>query len=175
LELKPTITKRAASAGFSLIEMLLSLAILAFGASIVSLNAPQRRSEALDDAERLAARLQMAVESATLSGSALRMDINSDAYQFYRFENGRWQEADPQSLSGRRFASSAKINFEAADAFSENERILNGVIEERSDLYQIIIDPIGPMTPMSVAFGDGAPVSVSLDEIGNVAIERRAK
>ncbi len=155
--------------------MLLSLAILAFGASIVSLNAPQRRSEALDDAERLAARLQMAVESATLSGRALRMDINSDAYQFYRYENGRWQETDPQSLSGRRFTSLAKINFEAADAFSENERILNGVTAARSDLYHVIINPIGPMTPISVAFSGGAPVSVSLDEIGNVAIDRRAK
>ncbi len=155
--------------------MLLSLAILAFGASIVSLNAPPRRSEALDDAERLAARLQMAVETATLSGSALRLDINADAYQFYRYENGRWQETDPLSLSGRRFTSSVQVNLGDVDAFIENERILNGGAVKRSDLYQIIIDPIGPITPISVAFGAGAPVCVSLDEFGNVAIDRRAK
>ncbi len=172
MERRRLINRRESSAGFTLVETLLALAILAFAAGVVVLNAPARRSAAQLDAEKFAARLQFAVEMATLNGEPLRLAITDAEYHYLRFNSGVWEETQLGSLGSGRFSTLASVDQSAGEPALQNDRFLNAVVDEESEEFVIPIDPIGGSMRFSIRFGIDDAFRVSLTETGKVTVGR---
>jgi general secretion pathway protein H len=77
--------------GFSLIEVLVVLVVLASTLAFASLSLDNLRARGLEfEAQRLSARLGAASEEARLDGRAIRFELDDRGYRFYRLQLGSW-------------------------------------------------------------------------------------
>ncbi len=129
-------TKPQNCAGFTLVEMLVVMTIIALASALVVFTLPPASDTALrDSGERLAAQIQVAADRAVLSGNATGMQISSSAYRMLRRTLTGWQ-SDP-------FFEAAQVDL--ADTASieltiEGERIplpadLSGNLDTVPDLF----------------------------------------
>ncbi len=162
-----------ASAGFTLVEMLLALAVLGMTAAIVVFNAPQRRSVAQQQAQTFAARLQLAQETVILTGTPLRLDLDAKGYEFFRFEEGEWRSKISELPPGGKFLVHVDLQVGASDSTYENQRYLGAKYAEETENRYVLIDPIGAVTPFSVLFSGEDPITVSMKSTGVVQIGRQ--
>ncbi len=86
--------------GFTLIEMLVVIAILGILSTFVALStAPDPRRQAAVEAERLALLLEAAVQEAQWGGRAIAWSADAKSYRFWQWENaGRWQPITDNEL-----------------------------------------------------------------------------
>lgn len=78
--------------GFTLIEILVVLIIIGLmSAAMVMYGSDTRRDKAKEEAERLLATLQLAMEEAQLYGVEMGMVVNQDAYRFVHYDQDRWR------------------------------------------------------------------------------------
>ena len=77
-------------AGFTLVELLMVIAILGLAAGAVVLAVPDPRSPVAEDAERLAARLVRAREESILSNRPVAVEATRAGYGFTVFDGTRW-------------------------------------------------------------------------------------
>jgi|GEM_PF-3659110 len=124
------------------------------------------------DAEKFAARLQFAVEMATLNGEPLRLAINDAEYRYLRFSRGEWEESQVGALRSGRFSTLASVDQSAGEPALQNDRFLNAVVDEESEEFIMQIDPIGGATQFSIRFGIDNAFRVSLTETGKVTVGR---
>lgn len=98
-ELRRQWQRRCASEGFSLIEVLVVLLVLAsvMIVSTLSLRGLQSRGLSLE-AERLGARIHAAHEEARLLAQPIRLELDDRGYRFYRNQLGRWQLIEGDDL-----------------------------------------------------------------------------
>ena len=83
---------RAANrAGFTLVELLMVVAIIGLAAGAVVLSVPDPRPSVAEDAERFAARLSRAREEAILSNRPVAVDATAAGYGFMVFD---WSALD---------------------------------------------------------------------------------
>lgn len=78
-------------AGYSLVEMLVVMTLIALvtGGVWLTFNSGQQAGQA--EADRLAIALMRAEQEAILSGDFIGMDVRSDGAQFLRYRAGEWQ------------------------------------------------------------------------------------
>jgi len=80
-----------AARGFSLIEVLVVLMVVASTMALAALSLGNLRGRGLDlEAQRLNARLGAASEEARLDGRTIRFELDDRGYRFYRLQLGRW-------------------------------------------------------------------------------------
>jgi general secretion pathway protein H len=95
--LPPTLTRRASQAGFSLLELVLVLAIIAIATAGVSLSLPDSSRKTLTrEAQRLAALFESARAQSRASGIAVRWQTTSEGFRF----DGLAADALPRSWLG---------------------------------------------------------------------------
>lgn len=80
--------------GFTLVELLIAVAIMGLAAGAVILSAPDPRPAVAEDAERFAARLSRAREEAILSNRPVAVDATSVGYAFAVFDGAAWSALD---------------------------------------------------------------------------------
>jgi general secretion pathway protein H len=167
--------------GLTLIELLVVVVILALASSIVLLNAPPSRPAVRDDAERFAARMQLALDEAIASGSPMRVSIDPAGYAFEALKDDAWTALDKAAFLARNdFDKRTTATPEIDDAANDNARAL-GVDEsdetsdeEEKGVVHIPLDPLGAQAAFKVRFSsadgawivsvsDGAKVSVTQD------------
>jgi len=165
------IKRRADASGFTLVEVVIALLVLAFVASLALLNAPPRRSLAQEEAETFAQRLQLTVDRAVLSGTPAMLSIDQERYQFLTFSGGEWRP-EAKSQTGGRFRSLIRVEHLNSDPTLKNEARLNPSNDEKKDIIVFRIDPIGGGSSFSVHFGTANNVSVTINNIGAVSMER---
>ncbi len=92
--------------GFTLLEILLVIVIMAVTSMMVVPNYFSSRSVSLDDeGQRLAGVLRLATEEATLSGNAFRVLLRQHSYQFQSVDaEGAWQNLQASPYQKRAFA-----------------------------------------------------------------------
>jgi general secretion pathway protein H len=91
----PGAKARAASrAGFTLVELLMVVAIIGLAAGAVVLSVPDPRPSVAEDAERFAARLSRAREEAILSNRPVAVDATAAGYDFMVFDGAAWSALD---------------------------------------------------------------------------------
>jgi general secretion pathway protein H len=91
----PGAKARAASrAGFTLVELLMVVAIIGLAAGAVVLSVPDPRPSVAEDAERFAARLSRAREEAILSNRPIAVDATAAGYDFMVFDGAAWSALD---------------------------------------------------------------------------------
>jgi general secretion pathway protein H len=91
---------RRAEAGFTLVELMVVLAIMALAAAAVVLTLPRGDHALRDEADRLAARLAAVRDVGVVEGYATAAVIGPTGYAFERRVRGQWQ-----GMQGRAFAA----------------------------------------------------------------------
>jgi len=80
--------------GFTLVELLMVVAIIGLAAGAVVLSVPDPRPSVAEDAERFAARLSRAREEAILSNRPVAVEATPAGYGFMAFNGARWSALD---------------------------------------------------------------------------------
>lgn len=81
-------------AGFTLVELLMVVAIIGLAAGAVVLSVPDPRPSVAEDAERFAARLTRAREEAILSNRPVAVQVGPTGYGFAAYDGIRWSDLD---------------------------------------------------------------------------------
>lgn len=102
----PTSTEKAelrhGERGFTLVELMVVIAIMALAATAVVLTIPGEERTVRSEADRLAARLAAARDVAVIEGRSVSVNFAPSGYGFERRIDGAWQP-----LPGRAFAQRA--------------------------------------------------------------------
>ena len=83
--------RRGAAAGFTLIELMVVLVIVALASTAVMFAIPDPRGRVIDEAERFAARTLAARDDAILQSRDMRIWITAQGYGVQRRRRGGWQ------------------------------------------------------------------------------------
>jgi general secretion pathway protein H len=80
----------SARSGFTLVELMMTVAILAMAAGAVVMVAPDPKPPVGAEAERFAARLSSARDEAILSNRSVAVEVTEGGYDFQTFDGVRW-------------------------------------------------------------------------------------
>ncbi|MGV8929374.1 MAG: GspH/FimT family pseudopilin [Brevundimonas sp.] len=81
---------RQSRAGFTLVELMMVVAIIGLAAGAVVLSVPDPRPSVAADAERFAARLSRARDEAVLSNRPVAVEASTTGYGFSVFDGADW-------------------------------------------------------------------------------------
>lgn len=141
-------------AGFTLVELMVALAIAGLLGATVLLTAPPPEAALRREADALAARLSRARDEAILSTRAVRVEVDAAGYRFHAARSGGWQP-----LSGAPFGPVAWADG-VAPALPFDGRAL-----------WFAFDPVGTAEPLALALADGrAELRVEVDAAGGVRV-----
>ena len=119
--------------GFSLIELMMAIFIMALATSLVVMTLPPQPGKVESEAARIEAEMHRAADQAMVSGHMTGLDITRDGYAMVRWRSGGWQ-----TISGTGYVLPEDISIDYA---SESDRKLP------DDWPELRFDPLGPMTP----------------------------
>ncbi len=174
--------------GLTLVELLVVIVILALASSVVLLTAPPSLPSVREEAERFAARMQLALDEAITAPAPMRVKIDASGYAFEMLEPeapeagseaDRWGPVKGAATLARRdFANSVAVTTEIADAANDNARELGDEYsagdetDEEKGVYAIALDPLGAQTAFSMRFSSRDGVwTASVDEGGKVSVK----
>lgn len=141
-------------AGFSLVELLVVVAMIGLLGSAVLLTLPPTAPRAGEQGERLAAHLARAREEAVLGNRAVAVRVERDGYRFLKRQGGGWQALDAPPFHPRRFADGITASFRG-----------------NADVARFEFDATGGASATDVLLGDDAgKVRLVLDAAGEVAL-----
>ncbi|HWQ87020.1 GspH/FimT family pseudopilin [Brevundimonas sp.] len=139
-------------AGFTLVELLMVVAILGLAAGAVVLAVPDPRPAVGAEAERFAARLTRARDEAVLSNRPVAVEITSTGYAFTVFDGREWS-----GLSDGPFGPET---WQPATAVSPAEGA------------RFVFDPTGVAEPGTLTLArDGKGKTVTVDGAGEVTLQ----
>ncbi len=151
---------RARQAGVTLIELLVVLVILALASTAVLLNAPPARPPVQKEAERMAARIRIALDESLTTRKSFRLVLDEGGYGFEVFSEGQWTEMpDHRFLAHRDFGKGVTAEIAAGEAALSNARALGEsarpVVDETT---RLALDPLGAQDQLQVRLSssDGA-------------------
>lgn len=139
-------------AGFTLVELLMTVAIIGLAAGAVVLSVPDPRPSVAADAERFAARLGRAREEAVLSNRPVAVEATAAGYGFSVFDGAAWA-----TLTDGPFGP---------ELWSE------GVSVSPAGPLRVVFDPTGVAEPATVTLSrDRRAVRIAVDGAGEVTID----
>ena len=141
--------------GFTLVEMMVVLAVLGLVAAVVVVAIPDGRMTLAAEGERFAARLKRAQEEAVLVNRPVELAMTDAGYAFrVRTANG-WQSLD--------------------DGPFETEAWLPGTaVTSEKDVRRVVFDPTGIANVSHFTLRrSGKTVEVMVDAAGNVRVDAR--
>lgn len=95
--------------GFTLVELMVVLAILALAAAAVVLTIPGEEQHVRSEADRLAARLAAARDIAVIEGRSVAVDLAPSGYGFARRIDGAWEPLPGRAFERRSWPSDVRV------------------------------------------------------------------
>ncbi len=140
----PTSTERvepfSGERGFTLVELMVVLAILALAATAVVLTIPGEERSVRGEADRLAARLAAARDVAVIEGRSVAVNLAPSGYGFARRVDGTWQPLPGRAFEQRSWPHALRFNAESG-----------------TGVTRILFDRVGTSpTPQTVVLTGGA-------------------
>ncbi|WP_305818323.1 type II secretion system minor pseudopilin GspH [Photobacterium leiognathi] len=176
------------SAGFTLIEIMLVLVLLATSAvAVISTLPDNKRDEVKEQAVRFHHLAQLLGEDAMLNGVDYGIRVEPHQYHFVQLTQDGWQP-----LEGAKFYTEVKLdkaittNVEIGGAWKDKDRLFKSdSLFKNEDLFtksdeekkkikpQIVVMASGEYTPFTLSFevdGENQFWRVSADEVGNLVL-----
>ncbi|MBL8649542.1 MAG: GspH/FimT family pseudopilin [Sphingopyxis sp.] len=143
--------------GFTLVELMLVLAIMALAATAVVLTIPGDEQSVRSEADRLAARLAAARDVAVIEGRSVSVNFAPSGYGFERRVRGEWQALPGRSFRQRNWPSD--VRFTAGDG---------------QGAARVLFDRVGTSsTPQAIVLSGGdAREVVRVSATGDVSRDR---
>lgn len=143
---------RVRRAGFTLVELLMTVAIIGLAAGAVVLSVPDPRPSVAEDAERFAARLTRAGEEAVLTNRPVAVEATAEGYGFSTFDGLDWSPLTEGPFG--------------PESWGE------GVSVSPTGPVRVVFDPTGVAEPATVILGrDGRTSRIAVDGAGEVTID----
>lgn len=147
----------AREAGFTLVEVMTTLAVIGLVAGAVMLAAPGPETRLRSDVERFAARLKLASDQSVLTNRDIAIVSTADGYHFEKLDEDGW----------RRIENVEPLGFHPWPG--DRAPQVKGAGEERLAAF----DPIGGADPVTLLFGEPNPAwRVEIDEAGAIHVDR---
>lgn len=144
--------RRARRAGFTLVELLMTVAIIGLAAGAVVLSVPDPRPSVAADAERFAARLSRAREEAVLTNRPVAVETTAAGYGFSAFDGSEWTPL--------------------TDGPFGPETWSDGLTVSPAEPARVVFDPTGVAEPASLTLSrDGRTARVEIDGAGEVTLD----
>lgn len=151
---------RPSEAGFTLVELMVSLFVIGLIGAAVMLTLPAPGASVSQEAETLAARLRRAQEHAVIMNRPVDVAIDADGYRFRELSRGGWREMDAYGP----FAAKTWGEGLSAEVVGPGERA------------GVRFDPAGGANPVVVRLSfDARNAAVAVDQAGNVRIDAGAR
>lgn len=145
-------------AGFTLIELMVTLVIVGLVAGAVVLTVPDGQPKLADEAERLAARLTRAREEAVLTNRGIDVSVTPQGYAFRALAKGAWTPIAEGPFVGGVWSEGVAVRLESADGRGS-----------------VRFDATGAAGPARVVMSrETRRIDIAVDEAGNVRIDAPA-
>jgi general secretion pathway protein H len=163
MQTSPSLDSR--SAGFTLIEVLATLGIVALMASAVLLMSPGADSRLRGALEKMAARIDLAGDQSVLMNRQLAFVATHDGYHFERLDEDGWRRLETMPALGfQPWPGDEAPSFDNAGPSDADQSATHRLSR---------FDPLGGATPMLLRFGSSADGwRVEIDDQGAVHVER---
>lgn len=151
--------------GYTLVEAMVTLAVLGLVAGAVMLSAPQPAHRVRDEATRLAARLAHASDESVMTNRAVALVVTPHGYGFARLEADGWRPIEAQrTLSFRQWPDGLDVSVK--DAPPDAQTTAEGRV--------VRFDPVGTATPGRIALVDaGVRYDVEVGGQAQIQVVRR--
>jgi general secretion pathway protein H len=142
--------------GFTLVEIMVVVFLIGLASAAVILSLPGDASKLRDQADRLAARIASARDSAVLTSRPIAVWLRPSGYGFEERRDGVWQAASGKSLAQVQWTSGATLAL--------------GTAREA----RVSFDVTGlPSSPLDIKLQQGdANIRVTISAAGEVAVAR---
>lgn len=139
-------------AGFTLVELLMTVAIIGLAAGAVVLSVPDPRPSVAEDAERFAARLSRAREEAVLTNRPVAVETTAAGYAFSAFDGAEWSPLTEGPFGPESWS--------------------DGLTVAPAEPVRVVFDPTGVAEPATVTLSrDGRTARVEIDGAGEVTLD----
>lgn len=141
--------------GFSLLELMLVIAIAGMGTTAVLLTLPDGDAALHRQADTFAAHLKRAREQAILGGRSVRVAAEPAGYHFARLEHGRWSPLQEGPFGARNWTDG-----------------VTPLVERGNLQVGFSFDPTGMAEPQSLSLDNGRQrVDIRVARSGQIAVD----
>jgi general secretion pathway protein H len=133
-------TSATGERGFTLVEMMAVMAIIALSTAVVLLVMPASRGTAPKSAEKLAARIALVRDTAVIAARPMAIAVDTDGYRFEEWRRGEWLPAqgktlDPVSLDeGLSASPTGRLSFDQTGAADRDMMITLTLDDQRASV-----------------------------------------
>ncbi len=148
--------------GFTLVEAMVAIMIVALLASAVTLMATNDSRAVRQAADQVAARLAAAADESVISNRPIGVVVTEQGYGFERRSEARWLEMDGV-FAFRPWPKNLSASIEGRDAKSP----------DAEPAPAAAFDPLGGATPVRITLSrHGAAWTVAIDEAGRIHVSQ---
>lgn len=161
------------SKGFTLLEIIVVVVIIGLVLTIAIPRLYRHNPESIldEEARRLARKIELAGQEATLKSIQLGLHIKSDTYRFLRFEENKWVQYDHDILKQYKLKNEVSLDLNLEGLPLKLSK------EDKQDTPQILILSSGEFSPFEITFRNrsktDSSVTLTANPVGDIQFQRQ--